>query len=123
MSTTFGPYTPVRQAGNFLFVSGQVGVDPATKTAPADVAAQTAQALKNLEAVLQSADAKLQHVVKTTVFLTDMDNFAAMNEAYERAFPAPRPARSAVAVRELPRVAGDTSVLVEIEAVAYMDPA
>ncbi len=118
MTHAFGPYTPIRQAGDLLFVSGQVGVNPDNNVAPKDIAGQTERALLNLENVLRKSGAELNDVVKTTVFLTDMDNFAAMNEAYERRFDSPRPARSAVAVRELPRVGGDTELLVEIEAVA-----
>lgn len=124
MNQTFGPYTPVRQVGNFLFVSGQVGVDPVTKTAASDVVAQTKQVFTNLAAVLQTAGVTLDDVVKTTVFLTDMGDFAAINGVYEQNFTAtPRPARSTVAIRELPRVAGKTALLVEIEAVAYKEVA
>jgi 2-iminobutanoate/2-iminopropanoate deaminase len=72
---------------------------------------------------MEEAGLELDDVVKTTVFLTDMGNFAAMNEVYEKHFTAPHPARSAIGVRELPRVAGDTPLLVEIEAVAYKDAA
>lgn len=120
-STTFGPYSPVKKAGDFYFISGQVGVDPSTKTAQRDVAAQTRQAIHNLQAVAREAGLEPAGIVKTTVFLTNMDDFAAMNEVYESSFDAPRPARSAIAVRELPRVAGDTKLLVEIEAVAYKE--
>jgi 2-iminobutanoate/2-iminopropanoate deaminase len=116
--TTYGPYSPIRGADNLLFVSGQVGVDPVTKKAPADIAAQTEQALRNMEDVLYSVEATLQNVVKTTIFLTDMDDFEAMNAVYEKAFSAPRPARSTVCVHELPRVGGAVSIRVEIEAVA-----
>lgn len=123
MSASFGPYTPVRQAGNFYFVSGQIGVHPETKTAPADIAGQVEQTLTNMASVLASAGLQLDHVVKTTVFLTDIGYFSAMNEVYEKHFASPRPARSAIAVRELPRVAGNTQLLVEIEAVAYKDAA
>lgn len=123
MSAAYGPYTPVRQAGNFYFISGQIGVHPETKAAAPDIAGQVEQTLANLEAVLAAAGLELDQVVKTTVFLTDMANFAAMNEVYEKHFAGPRPARSAVAVRELPRVAGDTTLLVEIEAVAYKEAA
>jgi 2-iminobutanoate/2-iminopropanoate deaminase len=123
MPVTYGPYTPVRQAGNLLFVSGQIGVDAKTKTAPGGVAKQTEQALANLQAVLESVNAQLSDIVKVTIFLTDMGNFTAVNEIYEQWFDAPRPARSAVAVRELPRVAGDTVLLVEIEAIAYQEQA
>jgi 2-iminobutanoate/2-iminopropanoate deaminase len=119
--TTYGPYTPLRRAGNLLFVSGQVGVNPDTKTAPADAAAQATQALRNLKNVLNGAEANLGDVVKTTVYLTNMDDFAAVNAAYEQAFGVPRPARSTVAVRELPHVAGGTALLVEIEATAFKD--
>jgi 2-iminobutanoate/2-iminopropanoate deaminase len=121
MNNTFGPYTPVRQAGGYYFVSGQVGVDPQTKTAEASITAQTEQALRNLEAVVQEAGLTLGDIVKTTVFLSDIGDFAAMNAVYMQAFEAPRPARSAIGVKELPRVAGDTKILVEIEAVAYKE--
>lgn len=117
MAKTYGPYTPVRRAGNLLFVSGQIGVDPATGSVSASIEAQTTQALRNMEEALKAAGASLNDLVKTTVFLTDMGNFAAMNEAYADIFTPPRPARSAVAVRELPRVPGGT-LLVEIEAIA-----
>jgi len=118
-NNTFGPYTTIRQVGDFLFVSGQVGVNPENKVAPKDIAGQTERALLNMENILRKAGASLNDVVKTTVFLTDMANYATMNEVYEKRFDAPRPARSAVGVRGLPRVAGDTELLVEIEAVAY----
>lgn len=116
--TTYGPYTPVREAGNLLFVSGQIGVDPNTGQAAPDIEGQTRQALANLTAVLKAAGASLDDVVKTTVFLADMDDFAAMNAVYEQAFAAPRPARSTIGIGELPRVGGTSKLLVEIEAVA-----
>jgi 2-iminobutanoate/2-iminopropanoate deaminase len=120
MNKTYGPYEPVRKAGNFLYVSGQIGLDPTTKTTAVDVSAQTEQALKNLESILEGVGASLQNVIKTTVFLTNMDHFTTMNEAYEKVFIVPRPARSTVAAHELPRV-GDRPLLVEIEAVAYTE--
>lgn len=123
MTASFGPYTPVRQAGDFFFVSGQTGVNPDTKIASTGISEQTDQALQNMALALATAGLKLDDVVKATVFLTDMGNFAAMNEIYERHFAAPRPARSAIAVRELPRVGGDTPLLIEIEAVAYREAA
>lgn len=123
MALKFGPYSPVVQAGDTFWVSGQVGVDPATKRARQDITAQTEQALANLEAALQQEKLERDDVVKTTVYLTDMDNFAAMNEVYERFFGAPRPARSTVGVRALPRVAGNIELLIEIEAVAYQEDA
>ena len=119
--TTYGPYSPVCKAGNLLLVSGQVGVDPITKEASTDIVAQTEQALHNMEDVLRSVEATLQDVVKTTIFLTDMNDFAAMNSVYEKVFSAPRPARSTVSVRELPRVGGTTPIRIEIEAVAYKE--
>jgi 2-iminobutanoate/2-iminopropanoate deaminase len=120
--TTYGPYTPVRRAGNLLFVSGQIGVDPITKTASLTVTEQTTQALHNMAQVLEEAGVSLHDVVKTTVFLTNMDDFTAMNTAYEQAFiTTPRPARSTVGVRELPQVGGSTTLRVEIEAVAYKE--
>ena len=116
--TTYGPYTPVREAGNLLFVSGQIGVDPNTGQATPDIESQTRQALANLAVALKDAGASLDDVVKTTVFLADMDDFTAMNAVYEQAFAAPRPARSTIGVGELPRVGGTSKLLVEIEAVA-----
>lgn len=118
MTNTFGPYSPVRRVGNLLFVSGQVGVHPSTKVAPTDIALQTERTLLNLESVLRQVNASLNDVIKTTVYLTDMDNFEAMNNVYEQRFDAPRPARSTVGVKELPRLAGEIEILVEIEAVA-----
>lgn len=115
---TFGPYSPVRQAGNLYFVSGQVGVDPATKQAADDVRQQASQALENLRNTLADANLTPDDVVKTTIFLVNMDDFAAVNEVYQEFFAAPRPARSTVGVAELPRVAGDTPIKVEIEAIA-----
>lgn len=118
---SFGPYSPLRRAGNTYFVAGQVGVNPQTKQASKLITEQTTQALLNLKIILEREGLSLQDVVKTTVFLVHMDDFGAMNEAYLSAFDAPRPARSTVAVDELPRVAGKTQLLVEIEAVAYKE--
>lgn len=117
--TPLGPYSPAVQAGPFLFLSGQTPVDPATgELLEGSVGAQTVQVLKNLEAVLQSMGASWAAVVKTTVFLRDMADFAEMNAAYAEYLGATRPARSTVAVAGLPRDAR-----VEIEAVAYLPPA
>lgn len=121
MSESYGPYTPIRQVGNLYFISGQVGIDPETKTASGIITEQTKQVLQNLQAVLATEGLGLKDVVKTTVFLTDMGNFKTVNEVYEQYFTVPRPARSAVAVAELPRVAGTTRILIEIEAVAVKD--
>mgnify|MGYP002559297420 CR=1 FL=1 len=108
-----GPYSQAIDAGSFVFVSGQIPVDPATGNVPDGISAQAAQSLKNLAAILDAAGLSTANVVKTTVFLADMGDFAAMNAEYAKAFAEPFPARSAVAVRELPK-----GVLVEIEAIA-----
>lgn len=118
MINKFGPYSPIRKAGNLFFVSGQVGFDPKTKKAPQDVKSQVMQALQNLENVINGAGLSLDHVVKTTIFLVDIGDFAEVNNVYESFFNAPRPARSTVAVKELPRVGGDNPILIEIEAIA-----
>lgn len=119
MNETYGPYSPVRQAGDYYFISGQVGVNPATKQAAAGIAEQTHQALTNLQAVLQPAGLSLEDVVKTTVFLTNMEHFTEVNSVYVEHFTSvPRPARSCVGVAKLPNVAHN-ELLVEIEAVAY----
>jgi 2-iminobutanoate/2-iminopropanoate deaminase len=114
----FGPYTPILQAGDLYFVAGQVGVDPETKKAGKTIQEQTSQALTNLAAILDETGLDMQDVVKTTVYLTNMDDYDAMNGVYVGHFRPPRPARAAVAVRELPRVGGETTLLVEIEAIA-----
>jgi len=108
-----GPYSQAIDAGSFVFISGQIPVDPATGNIPEGITAQTAQSLSNVKAILAEAGLTVDNVVKTTVFLADMNDFAAMNAVYAENFTAPFPARSAVAVRELPK-----QVLVEIEVIA-----
>jgi len=109
-----GPYSQAIKAGGFVFSSGQIAIDPATGTViKGDVAAQTERVMKNLEAVLVAAGSGMHRVVKTTVFLKSMDDFATMNEVYGRHFGNHRPARSTVEVARLPR-----EVLVEIDVVA-----
>jgi 2-iminobutanoate/2-iminopropanoate deaminase len=109
-----GPYSQGIAAGELVFVSGQIPVDPATGAMPEGIAAQAEQSLKNLSAVLEAAGSSMGGVVKTTCFLKDMGDFAAFNEVYARFFPAGgAPARSAVAAAALPKGA-----LVEIEAIA-----
>jgi 2-iminobutanoate/2-iminopropanoate deaminase len=111
-----GPYSQAVIANGFLYTAGQVAFDPATMALVAgDVAAQTDRVLLNLKAILEAAGASLGRVVKTTVFLASMDDFAAMNEVYARHFGAHKPARSTVAVKTLPR-----SALVEIDCVAVL---
>lgn len=114
MSTPVGPYTPVVRAGDWLVVSGQVGIADG-KLVGGGVTEQLEQAMANLRGLLEGAGASLDAVVKTTVFLTDMSDYAAMNEVYTAAFGDHRPARSAVAVAELP-----IGALVEIEAWAFV---
>ncbi len=109
-----GPYSQAIRVGNLVFCSGQLPIDPATGTFPeGGIEAQTRQSLRNVAAILQAAGTDLAHAVKTTVMLASMDDFAAMNTVYAEAFTAPYPARSAVAVKSLPKGA-----LVEIEVVA-----
>jgi 2-iminobutanoate/2-iminopropanoate deaminase len=111
-----GPYSQGIKAGALLFISGQVPLDPATgRIVEGDIAAQTRRVMQNLEAILSAAGASLQSVVRTTVFLADMDDFAAMNQVYGSFFEAPAPARSTVQVSRLPKDAR-----VEIDAVAYV---
>lgn len=110
-----GPYSQGVRAGNIIFVSGQLPLDPDTGVFASDeIRGQTAQSLKNIAAILATEDADFSDVVKTTVYLKNMDDFAAMNEVYAQHFTANFPARAAVEVARLPKDA-----LVEIEAVAY----
>jgi len=113
MSKPLGPYTPAVRAGDYIFVSGQVGAADGVLV-DGGVAGQTRQAIANLTGQLESLGANLTDVVKTTCFLLDMDAFATFNDAYVDAMGAHRPARSTVAVRELP-----VGALVEVEAIAY----
>ena len=109
-----GPYSQAVKVGSLVFVSGQIPVDPATgEFAGPDIETQTHQSLKNLKAILEEAGSGLDKVVKTTVFLQDMNDFAAMNGVYAQYFKEPFPARAAVQVGRLPKDA-----LVEIECVA-----
>lgn len=111
-----GPYSQAIVAGGLVFASGQVPIDPATDNfVEGGIKEQTKQSLTNVSNVLAEAGIDLSHVVKTTVFLSDMDNFAAMNEVYATFFSEPYPARSAVAVKTLPKGA-----LVEIEVIAEL---
>jgi 2-iminobutanoate/2-iminopropanoate deaminase len=111
-----GPYSQAIVANGFVFTAGQVPFDPTTmQLVEGDIAAQTEQVMKNLRAILQQAGADLSTVVKTTVFLKDMNDFAGMNEVYARHFGEHKPARSTVQAARLPRDAG-----VEIEAVAVL---
>lgn len=109
-----GPYSQAIEANGFVYASGQLPINPATGAFPeGGVKEQTRQSLLNAQAILREAGLELTNVVKTTVFLADMNDFGAMNEVYAEFFKAPFPARSAIAVKTLPK-----NALVEIECVA-----
>jgi 2-iminobutanoate/2-iminopropanoate deaminase len=111
-----GPYSQAVRAGQFLFVSGQIALDPVSgELLAGSAAAQTTRVLHNLQAILEAAGSSLEHVVKTTVFLASMDDFAAMNEVYGTFFEHEPPARTTIAVAALPKQAQ-----VEIEAIALL---
>jgi len=112
-----GPYSPAIRAGNLLFLSGQVGFDPSTGAlVDGDISAQTDQVMRNIGALLKAAGTDFAHVVRTTVFLADMGEFAQMNEVYASYVVDPPPARSTVQVARLPRDAR-----VEIDVIAVLD--
>ncbi|KGN85762.1 RidA family protein [Porphyromonas gulae] len=112
-----GPYSQAILVGNMLYASGQLGLDPATGNfVPGGVTEQTEQVFKNIRAILEEAGLTISNVVKTTCFLADMSDFAAMNAVYEKQFTGDFPARSAVAVKTLPK-----NGLVEIEIIAIKD--
>lgn len=111
-----GPYSQAVRAGDFLFISGQVPFDPATMTlVEGDVQTQTRRVMDNLAAILEAAGASFDHVVKTTIYLKDMGDFALMNEVYGGYFSTPAPARATIQAARLPK-----DVSVEIELVAFL---
>ena len=111
-----GAYSPAIKAGNLLFVSGQIPVDPATgNLVEGDIAAQAEQVMRNLTALLRAAGASFTNVVRTTVYLADMNDFAGMNEVYSRYIVDPPPARATVQVARLPR-----DVKIEVDAIAVL---
>lgn len=111
-----GPYSQAIRAGSLLFVSGQVPIDPATgHIVDGDIAAQTHRVFQNIGHILEAAGASFDHVVRTTVFLADMNDFAAVNEVYGTYFSSPAPARATVQVARLPKDAR-----VEIDAIASL---
>ena len=111
-----GVYTPAIRAGQLLFVSGQIPIDPRTgQVVDGDISAQADQAMRNVSALLKAAGVGFEHVVRTTVFLTDMDDFAAMNAVYARYVVDPAPARATVQVARLPR-----DVRIEVDAIAVI---
>ena len=114
--SAIGPYSQAVKAGNLLFISGQIPLDPATgEVVEATIQAQTTRSLNNLKAILEQAGGSLASAVKTTVFLKSMDDFAEMNKVYQQFFQSDCPARSAVQVAKLPK-----DVMVEIEAIAAL---
>lgn len=109
-----GPYNHAVRVGDLLFCSGQIGIDSSTGAMPAGIEAQTERVLENVKQILASQGLGFAHVVKTTVFMTNLNEFAKMNEVYARFFPADFPARSTVQVAALPR-----NAVVEIEVIAH----
>jgi 2-iminobutanoate/2-iminopropanoate deaminase len=111
-----GPYSPAIRAGNLLFLSGQIPIDPSTGAiVDGGIAAQTEQVMRNIAALLRAGGAGFEHVVRTTVFLADMNEFAAMNAVYGKFVADPPPARATVQVARLPR-----DVRVEIDVIALL---
>lgn len=110
-----GPYAQAIKDEHYVFTSGQLGINPATGKFPEGVTAQAKQSLENLKAILEEAGSSMEQVMKTTVYLADMNDFAAVNGVYEQYFTKPYPGRSAVQVAKLPK-----GGLVEIEAVARL---
>ncbi len=111
-----GPYSQAIEAGQFLYVSGQVPIDPATgQLVEGGIADQTRRALENVGAILKAGGASFQHVVRTTVYLADLGDFAAMNEIYATFFTAPQPARSTIQAARLPRDAR-----IEVDVIAFL---
>lgn len=108
-----GPYSQAIDTGTFVFASGQIPINPATGEIPAGIEQQTEQSIANVKAILAAAGLSIDNVVKTTVFLADMGEFGEMNKVYAKHFTEPFPARSAVAVKDLPK-----GVSVEIEVIA-----
>ena len=108
-----GPYSQAIRAGDLVFTAGQLGMDPASGELAPDIAGQAKRALRNLEAILTAAGSGLDRLVKVTVYLAEIGDWPAVNEVYAAILPEPYPARSAFAVKDLPK-----SALVEIEAVA-----
>ena len=111
-----GPYSQAIRAGQFLFVAGQVPIDPATgNLVTGDIGAQTRRVFENLGAILAAGGASFQHVVRTTVYLADLSEFAAMNEVYATFFTPPQPARSTIEAARLPRDAR-----IEVDVIAFL---
>lgn len=110
-----GPYSQATKIGNLIFTSGVIPVNPATGELPEGIEAQATQAFTSLKAVVEAGGSSMDKVVKTTVFIKNMDDFAKINEIYSKFFPTPCPSRSCVEVARLPK-----DVLLEIEAICYI---
>ena len=111
-----GPYSQAIRAGQFLFVSGQVPIDPATnQLIQGTIAEETRRVFENIGAILKAGGASFQHVVRATVYLADLSDFAAMNDVYATFFPAPQPARSTIQAARLPRDAR-----IEVDVIAFL---
>jgi|SRR5699024_7421947 len=110
-----GPYSQAMQAGDFLYVSGQIGINPETGDVPEGIEAQTKQVMENLQAILTEANTTFSNVIKFTIYIQSMDNFATVNDIYGGYLEEPYPARATIEVSRLPK-----DVLVEIDAVVYM---
>ncbi len=116
----YGPYSPVFKAGDTYFVSGQLGVDGKTKAAPRTIEEQTHLLFTNLKQLLADNALELDNIVKTTIYLMDIDDFAKVNDIYVTYFSEPRPARACVQVAQLPKVTTNgVPVMIEMDAVAY----
>lgn len=111
-----GPYSQATKIGNLIFTSGVLPVNPETNEIPDTIEAQATQAFTSLKAVVEAGGSSMEKIVKTTVFIKDMNQFAQINEVYSKFFPTPCPSRSCVEVARLPK-----DVLIEIEAICYVD--
>lgn len=111
-----GPYSQALQSGNFVFCSGQIPLHPDGSMSKGDIREQTAQILENIKNIMEAADLSLNSIVKTTVFLTDLNDFQVMNEIYGKYFQEPYPARSTIQVAKLPK-----GSKIEIEAIAKIE--
>jgi len=121
MIQKFGPYEPIRQAGDLYFIAGQVPVDPTTEQASADFTDQMNQVVKNLGSVLKSKRLTLQHIVNVRVYLTDMTKFEQMNEIFAEHFSGIGPSRECVGVTDLPHIGGNELLQIEMSAVAQKE--
>ena len=118
---TFGNYSPIKQAGNFYYISGQIGYDAKVNSISDNIEEQAKQALENLNNVIKSAGLNLGNIVKVNQYLLNIDDFKRVDKIYGNYFSEIKPARSTIGVKELPKVTGDIKVLYEIDAIAYRE--